>query len=519
MASANGDLQLAITANTSGFTAGLSRAQASLGGFRQAAGRARGAGIYFAGALSTIGESSKGASAFVGSLLGGLAIGGPMGLAVGGVNALIGHIQGTQEAAEKAAEASKKWTDGLKKDVDSLNEQIALFNAEMQGGAVGVEEYKAGRARLSAAEKLTAANAELAAATAALAGVEERRRVAAEAGVPGEDNTAALARQAAAQRAVELAKEIRDSTNINNENTVSTARREAALEQQKKATEALITAERELNATFAAQSDLAEKSLDALAKRATDSALAENAARVTALEKAPGHRFAGEIPGMTPGAARQQSADAEWQDKAAAFQADLDTYAAQTQAQADATAEAWVSAGQRIGAALGDAFASGGTAAEKGATVAKAALSEVLSAVLAMAVKQITANAAVTATEAGKSQAGIPIVGPMLAAAAMTAMFASVQGMLTKLPSARGGWDVPEGIDPITQLHGGEKVLDKTRNRKLDDMLDGRGPGGSGITVNVNGAMDADDVVRTLRRARNGVIGELNEWRRDRRMP
>jgi hypothetical protein len=507
MASANGDLQLAITANTSGFTAGLSRAQASLGGFRQAAGRARGAGIYFAGALSTIGESSKGASAFVGSLLGGLAIGGPMGLAVGGVNALIGHIQGTQEAAEKAAEASKKWTDGLKKDVDALNEQIALFNAEMQGGAVGVEEYKAGRARLGAAEKLTVANAELAAATAALAGVEERRRIAAEAGVPGEDNTAALARQAAAQRAVELAKEIRDSTNINNENTVSTARREAALEQQKKATEALITAERELNATFAAQSDLAENSLDALAKRATDSALAENAARVAALEKAPGHRFAGEIPGMTPGAARQQLADAELQDKTAAFQADLDAHAAAMQEQAAATAEAWVSAGSRISEALVGAFVAGGNAAKAAGEMQRALLRDILEGVK----KAIQAKAAQAAAEAfaGKAWA------PPLAAAAAGLAFTSVIAMLGKMPSASQGFDIPAGMNPLTQLHEQEMVLPKALANPLREML--AAGGGGGLTVNVS-AMDTQGVVDALRRGRSEVITEMNEWRRDRRM-
>lgn len=77
----------------------------------------------------------------------------------------------------------------------------------------------------------------------------------------------------------------------------------------------------------------------------------------------------------------------------------------------------------------------------------------------AMALAGIGANTAKAASGAAASQASIPYVGPALALAAMAAMFAAVGGMSSKVPSAARGWDIPAGVNPLTQLHEQEMVL------------------------------------------------------------
>lgn len=67
-------------------------------------------------------------------------------------------------------------------------------------------------------------------------------------------------------------------------------------------------------------------------------------------------------------------------------------------------------------------------------------------------------NAIQAGTGAAKSQAGIPIVGPILALAAMASVFAAVSS-LGKGKSAMGGYDIPKGLNPLTQLHEEEMVL------------------------------------------------------------
>lgn len=68
-------------------------------------------------------------------------------------------------------------------------------------------------------------------------------------------------------------------------------------------------------------------------------------------------------------------------------------------------------------------------------------------------------NAVVAGSGAAASQASIPYVGPALAAVAMAAMLATVMGMSSSIKSARGGYDIPAGINPMTQLHEEEMVL------------------------------------------------------------
>lgn len=109
----------------------------------------------------------------------------------------------------------------------------------------------------------------------------------------------------------------------------------------------------------------------------------------------------------------------------------------------------------------------------------------------------IGADAAKAGSGAAASQASIPYVGPILALAAMAAVFAGVMGMSSKVPSAAGGFDIPRGLSPMTQLHEEEMVLPANLANAVRKMAGGEGNGGSGqqttnyVTMQIN-TPDAD---------------------------
>lgn len=87
----------------------------------------------------------------------------------------------------------------------------------------------------------------------------------------------------------------------------------------------------------------------------------------------------------------------------------------------------------------------------------------------------IGADAAKAGSGAAASQASIPIIGPVLAIGAMAAILAAVGGMAGKVPSAAGGFDIPRGMNPLTQLHEREMVLPATLADTVRDMAQARG--------------------------------------------
>lgn len=99
----------------------------------------------------------------------------------------------------------------------------------------------------------------------------------------------------------------------------------------------------------------------------------------------------------------------------------------------------------------------GFTTAEKGIHAASTAATVATKTAETTAV--VGANAAQAGSGAAASQASIPFVGPILALAAMAAVFAAVMAMGKKGKSAARGYDIPKGINPMTQLHAEEMVL------------------------------------------------------------
>lgn len=158
------------------------------------------------------------------------------------------------------------------------------------------------------------------------------------------------------------------------------------------------------------------------------------------------------------------------------------------------TAE-WAAAGQAMGQAMGNAFGAMLTGAQTVSQGLKSILKAALMAVIDMALKQIDIAAIVAGAEAFKSQAGIPVVGPFLGAAAAAAVMATVHGMVGMI-SASGGADIGN-YAPMAQLHPREMVLPAHIADPLRESLAGGGLGGGTVNLTVN-AMDGKSVRRVL---------------------
>ncbi|MBN6526335.1 phage tail protein, partial [Acinetobacter pittii] len=109
-----------------------------------------------------------------------------------------------------------------------------------------------------------------------------------------------------------------------------------------------------------------------------------------------------------------------------------------------------------------------GQAAQTGATIAGEATRTGVTAAggltrlglkAAEAVKSIMMSAWEAMAGAFKAMVSIPYIGPVLAVGAGAAAFGLVAGLAGKIKSARGGYDIPSGVNPVTQLHEDEMVL------------------------------------------------------------
>jgi hypothetical protein len=116
-------------------------------------------------------------------------------------------------------------------------------------------------------------------------------------------------------------------------------------------------------------------------------------------------------------------------------------------------------------------------------------------------------NAVQAGTGAAAAMAPIPIIGPALALAAMAAIFAAV----SSLHSAAGGFDIPAGLNPLTQLHEKEMVLPAHIAEPLRETLTGGGGRGATPIINIHGAdargylmVHKNELARALKSAHRG---------------
>jgi len=132
------------------------------------------------------------------------------------------------------------------------------------------------------------------------------------------------------------------------------------------------------------------------------------------------------------------------------------------------------------------------TTAEAGAATASSGFA-IGSAITTIGAKDWEAASSVYA-----SVAQIPFVGWILAPIMALAAAGTVLGFISKIASAAGGFDVPKGINPVTQLHGGEMVLPETLADRFRAMTDSGG--GGGVHAHFHGAVfDARGMERLFR--------------------
>lgn len=152
------------------------------------------------------------------------------------------------------------------------------------------------------------------------------------------------------------------------------------------------------------------------------------------------------------------------------------------------------------------------TAMEIPASIGKIAASKTEAAAV------IPAEAGMAAGAAASSVAGIPIVGPALAAAAYAETFAMVMSGLA-VASASKGFDIPHGLNPLTQLHEEEMVLPKVHANTIRRLGEGGGEGGatdSGGDVHLHlQAYDSRDARRFLLDNKRALADALKSAKRD----
>jgi hypothetical protein len=146
--------------------------------------------------------------------------------------------------------------------------------------------------------------------------------------------------------------------------------------------------------------------------------------------------------------------------------------------------------------------------------ITQAATEKVNSATSAVTVSAANAikaesNIGVAATGAAAAEASIPYVGPALAIAAAAAMVAGLAIYSSK--SAEGGYDIPAGVNPLTQLHSEEMVLPSGIAGGFRKMLQGgNAPASSNrpMTVNVQ-SFDSKDFGEYMKRNGRALFKSL----------
>jgi hypothetical protein len=131
----------------------------------------------------------------------------------------------------------------------------------------------------------------------------------------------------------------------------------------------------------------------------------------------------------------------------------------------------------------------------------------------------VAANAAEAGSGAAAAVAPTPFVGPMMALAAMAAVFGAVMA-LTNRKSAARGYDIPKGLNPLVQTHEEEMILPSKYANVIRGMAaGGGGQGGGGAVVhnhhyNIQ-AWDSRDVGRFLHDNARHVAAATKSAHRD----
>ena len=163
------------------------------------------------------------------------------------------------------------------------------------------------------------------------------------------------------------------------------------------------------------------------------------------------------------------------------------------------------------------------TAVVAGETAKTAATGVGVFARIGMKIMETIKSVMMSAWEAmAKTMASIPFP---LNIALGAAAFAGVAGIVSKVASARGGYDIPAGVNPMTQLHEEEMVLPKQHANTIralgksvtSDGGIGGGGGSSAQTFNnfTIQAWDSKDVRRFMEKHGRELAGGLKGYNRN----
>lgn len=154
---------------------------------------------------------------------------------------------------------------------------------------------------------------------------------------------------------------------------------------------------------------------------------------------------------------------------------------------------------------FGETAKTGATVAGVGVRTAAEAGGAAMSVAIwgAATITNIIASAWQAMAGAFAAMSAIPIIGPVLGVAAAVAAGAFVFGLVKNVASAEGGYDIPAGVNPMTQLHEQEMVLPKQYANVIRQAASGEGQlggGGGGYHYHDNsGRLTPADIRRNTR--------------------
>lgn len=127
----------------------------------------------------------------------------------------------------------------------------------------------------------------------------------------------------------------------------------------------------------------------------------------------------------------------------------------------------------------------------------------------------IGASAAQAGAAATASAAAIPFYGWAMAPEIGAATYASTLAYEALVPFAEKGYDIPAGVNPLTQLHEKEMVLPKEQADTIRNM--GANGGGSGTNITIH-AVDADSIKKLFKANGAAIVDALKGQSRNFKM-
>lgn len=129
------------------------------------------------------------------------------------------------------------------------------------------------------------------------------------------------------------------------------------------------------------------------------------------------------------------------------------------------------------------------------------------------AIKNIAMAAWEAAANVYASLAAIPVIGPFIAPAAAVAAAGTVGSFVSHIASAEGGYDIPAGLNPMTQLHEKEMVLPSEQADTIRNMAkNGGGSGSVNVTIH---AIDAAGVKKLFMDHGSALIESIKNQNRN----